>query len=200
MTTVSNKAGAGEIACQQVLLQDGSIYSVQWLVVPERSAHLVSAEFLLQRYLQHVRTFTLSLVRPVINEAGVQFLLIGTSLAFLSFAPPDFTHGPQGEAVHLRNIGGLLVQGRASGGGVLSFLIEREGDGLRITMQLLYSRPLLLGSGNPSALRRLFFSLTQGHLHRVITVRYLTKVYRELTGDKVRLRVRQVRVREGIDI
>jgi hypothetical protein len=198
--TVAAKVEVQEIAYQQILLEDGSVFSVQWLEVPGCFAQLISASLLLERYLKHVRDCTWSLVRPVINEEGIQFRLVGTSLAFLSFAPPEYHVTGENQAVHLRNVGGLLVKGRQPAGGVLSLLTHREEGRLRVTLQLLYSRPLLLGSGTPSRLRRLFFSMTQGYLHRILTICYLKRLYRDLTGDEARFRVRGVRVREGVDI
>ena len=180
--------------------RDGSVYSIQWLIIPERYAETVTALFLLERYLRLVRTFTLSLVRPVLNAEGIQFRLVGTSLAFLRFAPPEYVCGPQSEAVLLRTIGGLMVRAGEPGKGRFSFLAAQEEGGLRITVQLIYSRPLLLGSGSPSPLRRLFFSITQGQFHKAITIRFLASLYRELTGEKARLRVKKVQVREGREI
>jgi hypothetical protein len=194
------QGSVAEIACQQVLLQDGTIYSVQWLVVPERHAHPVTAHLLLERYLKLVRHFTLSLVRPVSAADGIQFRLVGTCLDFLSFAPPEYLSGERIESVQLRTVGGLLVRADEPGRGKFSFLVEREESGVRITVQLFYSRPLLLGSGHPSTLRRLFFRNTQGKFHKTITVRFLSELYRDLTGDKARISVKQARVKEGQDI
>ena len=173
---------------------------MQWLVVPERFAQPVTAHLLLERYLKLVRTFTGSLVRPVVGAEGIQFRLVGTALVFLSFAPPEYVRREQAESVHLRTIGGLLVRAGEPGRGRFSFLTEREEGGLRITVQLFYSRPLLLGGGRPSLLRRLIFSATQGRIHRAITVRFLSELYRESTGEKARFRVKHVRVKEGQDI
>ena len=198
--TVSAKVNLKEIACQQVLQQDGSVYSVQWLVVPESCADLVTSRLLLARYLKLVRTGTLSLVRPVSDADGIQFRLLGSSLAFLRFAPAEHLCGEEGEAVHLRTIGGLLVRKGETGPGRFSFLTGPDEGGLRITVQLRYCRPLLLGGGRPSPLRRLFFRATQGRFHKAITVRFLSDLYRELTGEKARLRLKQVRVQEGQDI
>ena len=200
MTVVSAKVDYREIACQQVLQQDGSVYSVQWLVVPENCADPVTGRFLLARYLELVRTGTLNLVRPVSNADGIQFRLLGSSLALLRFAPAEHLCGEEGEAVHLRTTGGLLVRKGETGPGRFSFLTEREEGGLRITVQLRYCAPLLLGGGRPSLLRRLFFRATQGRFHKAITVRFLSELYRELTGEKARLRLKKVRVKEGRDI
>ena len=197
---VSGKVASGEIAWQQVLLQDGSVFSVQWLVVPGRSGASVTGRLLLDRYLRFVRTCTLSLVCPVAHADGIKFRLVASSLAFLRFAPPEYERLEQGGAVHLHTVGGLLVRAGEPGTGRFSFFTVPEDGGLRITLQLLYCRPLLLGSGHPSRLRRFCFSATQGRIHRALTVRFLCGLYRELTGETGRVRVKQVKVREGEDI
>jgi len=197
---LSDKAGIPEIACQQILLQDGSVYSVQWLVLPKHCTGPVTAHFLLTRYLKLVRDCTLSLVRPVVHPDGIEFRLLESSLAFLRFAAPEYWSEQDDEAVQLRTVGGLLVRAGEPGPGKFSFLIKREAAGVRITVQLFYSRPRLLGSGRPSWLRRLLFRCTQGLIHRKLTVRFLSDLYRELIGDRARIRVKQVRVKEGRNI
>jgi hypothetical protein len=179
------------------LLQDGTVYSVQRLVLPGRCAGLVTAHLLLERYLRLVRHFTLSLVRPELNADGIRFRLVGTSLALLSFSPPEYQIGERSEAVHLRTVGGLLVRAGEPGRGKFSFLAEPEEGGVRVTVQLYYSRPFLLGSQRPSLLRRMLFSSTQGAFHKAITVRYLKDLCRELTGSSVKMQVKQVHVLEG---
>ena len=194
------RGGVAEIACQQVLLQDGTVFSVQWLVVPARYAHALTAGLLLERYLKLVRDYTFSLVRPVSGPDGIQFRLVGTSLALLSFAPPEFQSDPHLKAVQLHTVGGLLVRKGDPGRGMLSFLIEQEEGGVRVTLQLFYSRPLLLGSGRPSRLRRILFRISQGRFHKAITLRFLGDLYRDLTGERSRLQLRNVRVKQGKDI
>src|ERR1035437_3730511 len=130
---VKPKGGVTEISCQQILLQDASVYSVQWLVIPERYAHHVSARLLFDRYLKLVRDRTFSLIRPVVSPDGVQFRLIASSLSFLSFSAPEYLSGPEAAAVHLSINGGLMVQARASNRGMFSLLTERAEGGLRIT-------------------------------------------------------------------
>jgi len=198
--TFSAEVGATEIACQQVLLQDGSVYSVQWLDLPERFAHRITAGFLLARYLKLVRGFTLSLVRPVVHSDGIEFRLLASSLVFLRFAPPEYLSGKNGEAVQLRTIGGLLVRPGEPGPGRLSFSTAGGNGSVRVTLQLFYSRPLLLGQAEPSSLRRLLFRCTQGLIHRKLTVRFLSELYRELTGGQAGIPVKRVRVKEGKDI
>jgi hypothetical protein len=186
-----------EIACQQILQRDASVYSVQWMDFPSRYAQLIGAPQLLERYLRLVREFTFSIIRPVVSAEGIEFRLFGSSLAVLSFAAPTRVCGPLSEELHLFINGGLLVQARQCDRGQFSFLVERgEGD-LRVTVQLSDYCPLLLGNSKPSRLRRLFYRLTQAYLHRMVTVKFLSCVYRELTGEQIRPRVNKVWVREG---
>ena len=49
-------------------------------------------------------------------------------------------------------------------------------------------------------MRRLLYQLTQAYFHKVVTVRYLSSLYRELTGVKPRAGVKKVQVREGTEI
>jgi len=197
---LSATVDVNEIVCQQNLTRDGSVYSAQWMIVPACYASMVTAELLLARYLKLVRDCTLSLVRPVMNPDGIEFRFLASSLAFLRFAPPEYLGGKESETVRLRTVGGLLVRAGEPGLGRFSFASRRESGGLRITVELLYCRPLLLGSGTPSWPRKFLFSVTQGHIHKAITTRFLSDLYRQLTGSKARIPVRQVRVGQGQDI
>lgn len=197
---VKAKEGVKEIACQQILLQDASVYSVQWLVFPERYAHLITAPLLLERYLKLVRDCTFSLIRPVAGAGGIEFRLLASSLALLSFAPPQRVFGEDREEVHLVINGGLLVQARECDRGMFSFSAEKAEGGMRVTVQLSDYCPLLLGSRTPSRLRRLLYRFTQAYIHKRVTVRYLSTLYEELTGGEIRTRVKKVRVKEGRDI
>jgi hypothetical protein len=186
-----------EIACQQILEQDASVYSVQWLVLPESCAPRVTAEFLLDRYLKLVRNWTWSLIRPALSAEGVQFRILNTPLVLLSFGPAEYPGGEGAGEVHLRVNGGLLVQPRECDRGLFSLYAEEVAEGVRVRVQLSDYCPLLLGSARPSRLRRLLYRVTQAYLHKVVTVRYLAELYRELTGEKPNPRVLQVKVREG---
>lgn len=189
-----------EIACQQILLPDASVYSVQWIDLPGRFGSRTNPPYLLQHYFRVVRNCTLGLVRPAVDADGVHFRLLFTRFPLLSFAPVRFEEGQGGEAVHLYISGGFLVQPGECDRGMFSLLSASHGDGVRITVQLSDYCPLLLGSSTPSTFRRLFYGLTQSFLHKVVTVRYLSSLYKELTGEKLRAGVRKVRVREGTEI
>jgi len=196
---IDSKEEVIEIACQQVLLQDASVFSVQWLLLPESCAQLIDSQQLLQRYLQQVRSFTRSLVRPVAGPDGVHFRFLSSPLSLLTFAPPEPAVNAEKGELRLRIKGGLLVQANERGRGELSFLAERAEGGVRVTLQLSDYHPLLLGSGTPSRLRRAVYRLTQAHIHKLLTVSYLRRLYRDLTGQGIRFSVKKVRVREGID-
>lgn len=186
-----------KVACQQILEQDASVYSVQWLVVPDPQSRPITAIYLFDRYLKLVRNWTLTLIRPALTGEGVQFRLLNSSWALLSFGSPEFPEGEQGGEVHLRINGGLLVQAKECGRGLFSLWAQPEEGGVRVTVQLSDYCPLLLGSARPSALRRLLYRMTQAYLHKIVTVRYLAELYRELTGERVCLRLQKVQVREG---
>jgi len=189
-----------EIACQQVLLPDASVYSVQWVDLPACVGPRISASFLLRHYFEVVTRCTFRLIRPTVTAEGVQFRLMSTRFALLSFAPARFEADPEGEAVHLYISGGLLVQAGECDRGMFSLLKKVQGEGIRVTVQLSDYCPLLLGSSAPSRVRKLFYGLTQSYFHKVVTVRYLASLYRELTGAKPRAGVRKVQVREGTEI
>lgn len=189
-----------EIACQQILLTDASVYSVQWLEIPARYAAGVSAPLLLDHYFRTIRGCTCQLIRPVIDDTGVHFRLLTTSFALLSFSPAEFSADGSGEAVNLSISGGLLVQAGECDRGSFSIICQPGQDLVRITVQLSDFCPLLLGSRSPSRIRKLLYRLTQAYIHKVVTVSYLSSLYRKLTGLKIRARVKKVQVREGTDI
>lgn len=171
-----------EIACQQVLREDSSVCSVQWLTIPAGHAPAVSPPLLLERYLAHVRRCTLSLVRPSRAPGGIEFRLLSTGVTLLSFGVPVVGGDGATRSITLRISGGLLVQPRECGRGELSFIAEPAGDLVQVVVRLADYCPLLLGSRQPSRLRKLVYRLTQSLLHRIVTVRFLLGLYRELEG------------------
>ena len=189
-----------EIACQQVLMEDSSVFSVQWTTVPARLAAGVTPDLLLDRYLAHIRRFTLSLIRPRVTSDGIEFRLPGLPLSLISFTPP--ARGKEGgEAVlSLAVRGGVLVQSDRRDRGDLSFLVAEADGGVRLTLRLADFCPLLLGSASPSSARKLLYRFTQAHIHKVVTVRFLARIYRELAGGSVSARVVPVRVRRGEEL
>lgn len=193
-------ASGHEIACQQVLLEDSSVFSVQWMTLPRDVAAGVTPERLFRRYLVYIRRFTLTLIRPLVTAEGVEFRLAGTRTSLISFTAPVRSDDGREEALSLAICGGLLVQPDQCDRGELFFIVGDEGDGVRLTLRLSDYCPLLLGSTSPSRVRKWLYRFTQAYLHRVVTVRFLARVYAELAGAKGCVRVVRTRVQEGEEI
>jgi hypothetical protein len=182
-----------EIACQQVLVEDSSVFSVQWSIFPTRIAGDLTARSLLGRYLTYLRRATLSAIRPVESATGVEFRLPGSRLSLISFLPPETGDG----SVTLRICGGLLVQAQQCHRGELRFSVEAAPEGARVALQLSDYCPLILGGPSPSPLRRGLYRLTQAAIHRLVTIRFLALLYRDLSGLSAPVRVVSVNVRDG---
>lgn len=182
-----------EISCQQVLVDDASVFSVQWSVFPSGVAGNLSAGNLMQRYLTYIKSCTLNIIRPLQLDSGIEFRLLGSSLSLISFLPPS----AEAEKVVLRICGGVLVQPRQCDRGELRFGVEPDSDGVRVSLQLSEFCPLILGSRSPSRIRFWLYRLTQAAIHRLVTVRFLVLLYREMCGVSTRARVVAVKVREG---
>ncbi len=186
-----------EIAFQQVLLADGSVFSIQWTIIPESHAAPLSPAFLVERYLAYIRRFTLSVIRPVITAAGIEFRLLHTGLSLLNFAGPLYSAKGSSATATLSICGGLLVQSAHCDRGQLSFSTEATAAGVKVTLQLGDYCPLLLGSLRPSRLRKLLYRFTQAYIHRIVVLRFLALLWRELVGSDGRIRIIRVRVRDG---
>ena len=181
-----------EIACQQVLVDDDSVFSIQRTVFPRLLANGITAEFLLNRYLAYVRSFTASAIRPVCQPEGVEFRLFGSSISLINFQAPVM----EGDALVLRISGGFLVQPQQCERGELSFSVEHQEDGIRVSLELKDYCPLILGS-SPSIIRRWLYGFTQAAVHRLVTVRFLAMLYRELSGHKACVKVVRADIRQG---
>lgn len=185
-----------QIACQQVLLQDSSVFSIQWTDLPAGLPKM-SEHDLLQRYLRDIRQLTGGLIRPVSSKQGVALCLAGR-LQLLSFLPPVAVSTPEGSGLALRICGGLLVQQDQCERGELLLLTAPLSNGCqRITLQLSDYCPLLLGSSSPSLFRRWLYRLTQATIHRLVTIRFLARLYRELAGPSACIRTLSVSVQDG---
>lgn len=182
-----------EIACQQVLVEDSSVYSIQWSVFPAALATEISPETLLARYLSYIRSCTLSVIRPCALPGGVEFRLFGTRASLISFLP---VVTDESSAV-LRIRGGLLVQSHQCERGEMTFNVAVQPDGVRISLILSDYCPLLLGSSSPSVIRRWLYRLTQAAIHRLVTIRFLVLLYRDLAGARAAVRVVNVNVCDG---
>ncbi len=189
-----------EIACQQVLTGDGSVFSIQWTVLPERHEKTLTPQFILDRYLVYLRRFTFSLARPVRTANGLDFRFLFTRMHLLTFAEPTFSTEGGKRSVTLRICGGPFVHHEQCNRGRFSFLAESVDSGIRVTVELADYFPRLLGGTPPAPLRKWLYRHTQAALHKLMTIRYLASLYGELEGEKVRFRVVNVRERPGEEI
>lgn len=128
-----------EIVCRQVLLGDSSVFSTQWSIFPREIASGLTPRALLDRYLSYIRRATLSIVRPVASENGIEFRLLTTRRSLISFLNPS----EAGDTVAMRICGGLLVQRHLCDRGELRFMVEAVPGGTRVTLQLSDYFPLL---------------------------------------------------------
>ncbi len=189
-----------DVACQQILAEDRSVFSIQWIDIPYPLPSPVTIELLLADYLRHIERFTLSIVRPAPVENGLEFRLGNSSIPLLQFAPPTREETDTGSRITLRICGGILVQPKECHRGQLDFTVEQRDSGTRLTLQLSDFCPLILRSSTPSRWRRWLYRLTQAYIHKVVTIRFLSRTYRKLTGTKPRTRIVTVAVRKGDDI
>jgi len=172
---------------------DLSVFAVQWSLFPAQIAAGLTARHLLDRYLAHIRSSTLSAIRPCESTTGVEFRLPGSRLSLISFLPPEAGEG----SVTLRICGGLLVQPHQCGRGELRFTVEPAPEGVKVSLPLSDFGPLILGSWSPSPVRRWLYRLTQAAIHRLVTIRFLMLLYRDLAGSSAPVRVVNVNVRSG---
>jgi len=182
-----------EIACQQILEEDSSVFSVQWSIFPAQIAAGLTAQHLLERYLVYIRRATLSVIRPCKSPAGIEFRLWASQVSLISFLPPEESHG----AITLRICGGLLVQPHQCHRGELHFAVEPALNGVKASLQLSEYCPLILGSSSPSPVRHWLYRLTQAAIHRRVTIRFLVLLYRDLAGSTAPVKVVSVNVRDG---
>lgn len=182
-----------QIACQQVLLEDSSVFSIQWTDLPAMLASGMTPQRLLEAYLGAIKRMTWGLIQPNVAADGISFQLFGR-LPLLCFLRPE----PEGDWLSLRICGGLLVQRDQCDRGELAFSCETRPDNLiRVTLRLSDYCPLLLGSPRPSVVRRWLYRMTQATLHRLVTVRFLARLYRELGGTAQRVQTVRVQVQQG---
>jgi hypothetical protein len=182
-----------EIACQQVMAEDDSVFSVQWADLPVTITGALSAEELLISYLGYIKKCTFTLIRPLTQENGIEFRLIGSGQSLISFLPPLYTES----FATLRICGGFLVQPRKCDRGELRFGVEHHPGRVRVSLQLSEFYPLIFGDRPPSPVRFWLYCVTQAALHRLVTLRFLSLLYRELAGHSVGVRVLNVAVRAG---
>ena len=175
-------------------MEDSSVFSLQWSLFPREIADGITPRDVLERYLAYLRRITLGIIRPTETALGLDFRLPGKrGVCLISFLPPDSSDG----AITLRICGGLLVQPRQCHRGELRFSVLPEQDRVKILLQLSDYCPLLLGSVTPSFIHRWLYRLTQAAIHRLVTIRFLKLLYRDLGGKAPVVTVTPVRVRDG---
>ncbi len=185
-----------EVACQQVLMEDNSVFSIQWTLLPESLAVGITPQLLAQRYLEYIRSCTWSVIRPCFGDDGLEFRFLNSRLSLIRFLPPVHGEG----TLLLRICGGLLVQPRQCHRGELCFQVTPTDSGTRVSLQLSDYCPLLLGSPSPTLFHHWLYRLTQAAIHRLVTVRFLVLLYRDLAGVASPVQVVNVTVREGRNI
>ncbi|HEU0264675.1 MAG TPA: hypothetical protein VFR01_03000 [Geobacterales bacterium] len=176
-----------EIHSRQLLGDDAAVWSEQSVLLP--AVEMSAGEFY-QRYLAYLRRVTLGMVRPGQRGDEVRFLFLGLPLI-------TFSVSLAGESeVILRIVGGFLVDPARCHRGLLTFRAEPHAKGVRLTLSLADYCPLILGSSRPSFIRKECYRLTQAAIHRLVTVRFLRSLCRELVG-KSRCRLVTLRARRG---
>jgi hypothetical protein len=186
-----------KIGCQQVLLRDSSVFSIQWMVLPQSYIDSLSPSYLLERYLYYIRFFTFSLIRPCRTDTTLEFRLLNSHISLISFTDPTFGETGLSQSASIAICGGVLVQGENCHRGELSFITKPIKNGLKVILQLSDFCPLLLGSDKPSRMRKLLYRLTQAYIHKIVTVKFLARLYLDLEGVSPSIRVVKVKVMKG---
>jgi hypothetical protein len=189
-----------EIACQQVLTHDASVFSIQWTVIPERYAATLTPDFVLERYFSYLQRFTFSMVRPAWTENGLEFRLLSTKLHLLAFSAPIHARTGDVNSITFHICGGPFVQSKLCDRGCFSFITENTSSGVKVTVRLSEYHPRLLGNVTPCRFRKNLYRLTQAFIHKLATTRFLAALYRELAGEKVEFTIVTVHVQDGEDI
>jgi hypothetical protein len=187
------------VACQQILEENQSIFSIQWIILPPGSDHGLTSGRLLQLYLDYIKRFTLGVIRSVENDSGIEFRLAGSSVTIIRFSTPLLESTTDGEKTTLRISGGVLVQPKECDRGQFEFFVESVVSGCRVTLKLSDFCPLLLGSRQPSLWRKWLYRLTQAYIHKIVTIRFLAMIYRKITGEKLKKGVIRIAIRKGSD-
>lgn len=184
-----------EIACQQVLMEDASVFSIQWSIFPKSFAADITPDILAKRYLDFIRSYTATLIRPTISSEGIEFRLLPSRISLINFLPAD--NGSGNTTSILRICGGVLVQPRQCDRGELRFGVEQVDEGVKVSLLLCDFFPLILGGPTPSRIRFWLYRLTQAFIHKRVTVRFLEMLHRELSGTSAKVRIVNARVAEG---
>lgn len=170
------------IEFHQVLKADGTVHSHQWMVLPAKYAPDLSVEEIVARYLAFLRFCTLALVNPVRNADGIALCFLGLPLIRLCL--PVVTRNETATHADLFINGGLLVQQDSCSRGQLRFSIISTPEQMQIEIRLSDYCPLLLGSSTPTRFRKWLYHITQASIHKLVTIRFLAALCRDLTGIK----------------
>lgn len=178
-------------------MEDSSVFSIQWTDIPEQLSIGLTPGKVLESYLKAVRRMTGGLITAEHIGEGLNFLFLWY-FPLLTFLPPEFSVREEGDSVTLRISGGFLVQRDQCHRGEMLLATRKLHDGFtRVTIRLSDYCPLILGSQRPSMLRRWLYRLTQAYIHKVVTVRFLARLYRELGGNASCVKTLRVDVRDG---
>ena len=175
------------------MVEDSSVFSIQWADLPLSIAESLSAAELLNRYLSYINTCTLTLIRSKYLESGIELRLANTGISLISFLPPVYSDG----FATLRICGGFLVQPHQCHRGELRFGVERLPESVRVSLQLSDFCPLILGSSSPSLIRFWLYRVTQAAIHRLVTVRFLSLLSHELAGPSAGVQIENIAIRAG---
>jgi hypothetical protein len=189
-----------DIACQQVLKEDASVFSLQLAVFPGGYAEKLTPDFIMDRYFSYLHKVTLTFARPVRTANGVEFRFLSTRFHLLTFAAPLKKKEKGIDSITLRICGGQFVQGDQCNRGKFSFSSEKVPDGVKVVVRLSDYFPRLLGSGTPGLFRKSLYRFTQALIHKFVTTRFLVFLFKELTGVKPCFRIVPVHEETGEDI
>lgn len=173
-----------KIACRDVILEDSSVFSRQWIKIPLIDKALLTPAFLVESYMAFLRKCTLSIVQPVQSGGNTAFALFGSSFPLLVFSGPEFSGNDRSQTAVLRIEGGLLVQRNECAKGMFSLIIEAVEEGVQVAIQVSDYCPLLLGGGKPSQFRTWIYRFTQALIHKTITSRFLYHLCHQLETGK----------------
>jgi hypothetical protein len=177
------------------MAEDASVFSLQWSVFSHGIAADLTPDILRKRYLDFIRSCTANLIRPKVCEGGVEFRLLSSSISLISFLPPN--NAFDNNTSILRICGGALVQPRQCDRGELRFGVQLVDGGVKVSLLLCDYCPLILGGPSPSPARLWLYRLTQASIHRLVTVRFLTMLYRDLAGSSAPVRLVKIGARGG---
>jgi len=186
------------VACQQILEEDHSVFSIQWITLPPGRNIGLTSKRLLQLYLEYVRRFTMGTIRTAEHDAGIALSFAGKPI--IRFSPPLLKNTAEGEKTTLSISGGLLVQQKDGDRGQFEFFVESVKSGCRVALKLSGFYPLLLGSSRPSRWRKWLYRLTQAYIHKIVTIRFLAMIYRKFAGEKLEKGVLRITIRKGSNI